>query len=282
MPKFLKYLFFSLAFLSTSLWYLYFSSPPKNFSVNFFDVGSGDAILLRTPDNFKILIDGGPSSKILEYLGKSLGPFDRKIDLLILSHPHQDHLFGAEEVLKKYDAGMVLGTGVLYSSPAYLDVLKIVKSKNINFMVAEQGKILKFGDLELNIVYPFESLAEKKMENVNNSSVVIKAKYKKVSFLFLGDAEQEAGEKILKGNFDLKADVLKVAHQGSKNAANNVYGFLEKVLPQIAVISVGSNQFGHPHKETLDDLKNHNINVVRTDEKGTINIESDGEKFWIK
>ena len=281
-PKFLKYLFFFLAFLSSSLWFLYFSSPPKNFSVNFFDVGSGDAILLRTPDNFKILIDGGPSSRVLEYLGKNLGPFDRKIDLLVLSHPHQDHMFGSAEILKKYDVGMVLGTGILYTSSAYLEVLGKIKNQNINFIVAEQGKILKFGDLELQIFYPFESLVGKKMDNVNNSSVIFRAKYKKVSFLFLGDAEQEAGERLLKTNFHLRSDVLKISHQGSRNAAQNVPGFLEKVSPILAVISVGENKFGHPHKETLDNLSKNNIKVLRTDEKGTITIESDGEKFWVK
>lgn len=275
-----SHIFLLLAFLSSAIWFYFFTSQQKFFRADFFDVGSGDAILLKTPDNFKVLIDGGPSSKILDHLGKSLGPVDRKIDLLIITHPHEDHIFGALEALNRYEVKMVLGTGTVHTSSIYLEFLNQVKKKNIDFKIAEQGQIYKFGDLELEILYPFESLVGKKVQNLNNSSIVFKAKYKKVNFLFLGDAEKEVGEKLFKKNISLSTSVLKVAHQGSKNGAQNFPGFLEVVKPQIAIILVGENKFGHPHKETLDKLEAKKIKILRTDE-GSVSIESDGENFWV-
>ncbi len=276
-----SHIFLLLVFLSSAIWFYFFTSQPKFFRADFFDVGSGDAILLKTPDNFKVLIDGGPSSKILDHLGKSLGPVDRKIDLLVITHPHEDHIFGALEVLNRYEVKMILGTGTVHTSSIYLEFLNQVKKKNIGFKIAEQGQIYKFGDLELEILYPFESLAGKKVQNLNNSSIVLKATYKKVNFLFLGDAEKEVGEKLLEKNIDLSASILKVAHQGSKNGAQNFPGFLEMVKPQIAIILVGENRFGHPHKETLDKLEAKKFKILRTDEDGSIKIESDGENFWV-
>lgn len=283
-PKIIKFLLLFLAFISSAVWYLYFTGQDKYFSINFYNVGSGDAALIKTPDNFKIMVDGGPSTRVLENLGRSLGSVDRKIDLLILTHPHEDHAFGALEILKKYDVGMILGTGVIHTSDAYLNFLEQIKKKNIKFVVAEQGQIFKFSDLELEVFYPFEKMDGKKTENLNNSSIVFMAKYKKFKTLFLGDAEKEVGEKLLKTNFDLTASVVKIAHQGSKNGCQNMPGLLEKINPQIAVILVGENKYGHPHKETLENLGKHKIKTLRTDKdskNGSVKIESDGEKFGI-
>jgi len=284
-PRHIKYLFFVLTFLASSIWFLVFSDMPKYFSIDFFDVGSGDAILIRTPDNFKILVDGGPSSRILERLGKAMGPLDRKIDLLILTHPHEDHVFGAFEALKRYEIKTVLGTGVVHTNAAYLEFLDQIKKKNINYTVAEQGQIFKFGELELEVLYPFEKLTGRKVDNLNNSSIVFRARYKSVKALFLGDIEEGAGEKLLKNNFDLRASILKTAHQGSKNGAQNLPTFLERVNPQISVILVGENKYGHPHKETIDNLNKKKIKTLRADKDskgGSVKIESDGETLWVK
>lgn len=284
-PRTIKYLFFGLSLLTASIWFLYFYQSPKFFTADFFDVGSGDAVLLRTPDNFKVLIDGGPSSKILERLGKATGPIDRKIDLLILTHPHEDHVFGALESVNKYDVKMVLGTGVVHTSSAYIEFLEKIKKKNISFTVVEQGQIFKFGELELEVLYPFEKLDGRKVENLNNSSIVLGVRYKNLKLLFLGDAELETGEKLLQKGVDLRASILKTAHQGSKNGAQNLPTFLDRVNPQISVILVGKNKYGHPHKETLENLEKKKIKTLRTDKNskgGSVKIESDGEKFWVK
>ena len=281
-PQLIKSLILILFFIGASVWGLYFSAPPKFLTVSFLDVGSGDAILIRTPDNFKIMIDGGPSNKVLNHLGNNLGPIDRSIDLLILTHPHQDHVLGALNILERYDVKKVFGTGVIHTGDYYISFLEKVKTKKIDFTPAEQGEVLRYGDLEIEVYYPFESLAGKKVASLNNSSIVFKARYGKNSFLFMGDAESEVGQKLLKSGLDLRADVLKVAHQGSKNGAQNVKGFLDKVKPQYAIIPVGENQYGHPHKETLDILDQKGIKVFRTDRAGSINIQSDGDKAWIK
>ena len=124
-------------------------------------------------------------------------------------------------------------------------------------------------------------MVEKKISNLNNSSIVLKAKYNRVKILFLGDAEEEVGKDLLETNLDLSASILKVSHQGSKNGAQNVPGFLEIVNPFVSIIPVGENKFGHPHQETLDNLEGKKIRTLRTDQDGTVEIMSDGEKFWV-
>jgi len=254
----------------------------KALEVDFLDVGQGDAILIKTPDHQRILIDGGPSNAVVNKLGENLPFFDKKIDLIILTHPHADHLDGLIEILKRYEVKKILSTGVIHTTPDYLSWLEEIKNQNVPMEIARAGQTLDFdGGIKMEIFYPSEDSAGRQVENLNNTSIVAKLVFGQTSFLFTGDAETEAEESLLVGDFDLQADVLKVAHHGSKNSTSQ--NFLEKVQPKFAVISVGAdNQFGHPNTMTLKRLENIGAEIFRTDQDGDIKIISDGEKINFK
>jgi len=258
------------------------SAESKALEVAFLDVGQGDAILIKTPDHQRILIDGGPSNAVVNKLGENLPFFEKEIDLIILTHPHADHLDGLIEVLKRYEVKKILSTGVTHTTPDYLAWLEEIKNKNIPMEIAVAGQMFDFGGgVEMEILYPAEDLTGKSVENLNDTSIVAKLIFGQTSFLFTGDAEMEVEEKLISGGADLKADVLKVGHHGSKNATGE--DFLEKVQPRFAVISVGAdNQFGHPNAMTLKRLEKIGAEILRTDEDGDIKMVSDGIKVEIK
>ncbi|HLD31187.1 MAG TPA: ComEC/Rec2 family competence protein [Patescibacteria group bacterium] len=247
--------------------------------VNFFDVGQGDSILIKTPNNQKILIDGGPDNGVLAKLGRSLPFYDKEIDLMILTHPHSDHLVGLVEVLKRYKVKKIISTGVIHTTPEYLAWLEEIKEQKIPLEIAIAGQVLDFGnETKMEILYPLENLAGQSVDDLNNTSIVSKLTFKDNSFLFMGDAEATAEEKIIASGADLKADILKIGHHGSKNATSE--NFLEKVDPQSAVISVGAkNKFGHPSGLVVNRLKREGTEILRTDIEGDIKFLGDGEAF---
>ncbi len=254
----------------------------KRLEVNFFDVGQGDAILIKTPDHQRILIDGGPSNAVLNKLGENLPFFEKEIDLVILTHPHADHLDGLIEVLKRYKVKKILTTGVVHTTPDYLVWLEEIKNQNIPVEIAIAGKMFDFGGgAEMEIFYPPEDLTGKSAEDLNDTSIVGKLIFGETSFLFTGDAEKEAEEKMIASGFDLKSDVLKIGHHGSRNATSE--NFLETVNPKFAVISVGeNNSFGHPNPTIINRLERVGVEIFRTDEEGDIKITSDGEEIDFK
>jgi competence protein ComEC len=279
--KNLKILFLFLSIINISIWSNYFSSFERNLSIHFVDVGNGDGIFIKTPDNFKIVVDGGPKNKFSDYLGINFPFLNKDIDLLVLSHPHEDHILGAIDILKNYNVKKILGSGIIFNSPAYSEFLEIAEEKNIDFIVARQGQNLKYGNLFLEVVYPFEYLSDKRTSNINNSSLILKVKYNNFSCLLLGDVEKDMADEILFSGVDIDSDVVKVSHQGAKNGIQNVSKFLDTVSTNIAVISVGENNYGHPSNETLNKLNSYGINVKRTDIHGDIVIKSDGIKYWV-
>ncbi|OGY41399.1 MAG: hypothetical protein A2Y82_00225 [Candidatus Buchananbacteria bacterium RBG_13_36_9] len=261
---------------------VYSQKDRQNLEVDFLDVGQGDAILIKTPYEQNILIDGGPSTKVLSQLGRHLAFFDKNLDLVILTHPHSDHVAGLVEVLRRYKVKKILMTGVVHTSPDYEAFLQEINKQNIPTEKAIAPKEIILGqDLNLQILYPLTDLSEKKIENLNDSSIVAKLIYKHNSFLLTGDAEAIVEQDLLNNKTDLKADVLKIAHHGSKYSTTAEY--LDAVKPQFAVISVGeNNNFGHPHLRTLDNLQKRQIEILRTDYSGTIALVSDGIDISIK
>jgi len=252
--------------------------------VDFLDIGQGDSILIKTPQGDDILIDGGPDASVLDGLGRNLPFYDRDIELMILTHPHSDHVAGLVEVLKRYEVKKVLYTGVLHTSPDYLEWLKIIKEKNIPLEIVKAGDGFQFGTgLHLDILYPFEELTNQKFKELNDSSIVSRLVYGQISFLLTGDAPVEVEEKLLDSVMagQLKSDVLKVGHHGSRYSSSPE--FLKAVKPQYAVIQCGKdNKFGHPHLSTLKKLENLGIKIFRNDLDGEIKIESDGMKLEVK
>ncbi len=250
------------------------SEKPNLLEVYFFDVGEGDATLIETPAHSQILIDGGPNKAVVEKLGRTLPFYDRKIELIILTHPDTDHLRGLIEVLKRYDTDLILSSNIKCDTTICQEWEKLIKDKNVPVKTALAGEIINLGD---NLTLKVLSAASASGGDSDNSgSMVTRLDYGKDSFLFTGDAEKDTEEKLIKSGENIIAEVLKVGHHGSKTSTEE--SFLEKVAPKIAVISVGkNNRYGHPTAEVLDRLAAFGAEILRTDQSGDIRIFSDGE-----
>lgn len=256
----------------------YSSRSDGKLYVTFFNVGQGDSVLIKTPLGQKVLIDGGPDDKVLGELGKSLPFYDRTIDIVILSHPHADHLTGLVEVFKRYKIKLLVLTGIDYNTPEYSDFLEVSKNKNIPIKLALASQSFDFGEsLKLELIYPEESLVGEKAEDLNDTSIVSKLIFNQISFLFTGDLEEDKQSELNKDLLDV--DILKVPHHGSKSSL--AADFLKFTTPEVSIISVGQNKFGHPSESILERLKNFGSKIWRTNE-GAIKIVSDGDNFWRK
>lgn len=256
------------AALAVLIWQL----PDDEFHVYFLNIGQGDSILIKTPENHQILVDGGPKNYVLQQLDEVMPFFDKSIDLVVITHPHADHVDGLVEVLKRYQVNAILMTGVDYPSPDYDEFLKVAAEKNIKVFIAKNDLDFKFGSVIFDVLYPNKPMLEEKLKNLNNSSIVAKVLYGGKSLLLVGDMELEEESLLIKTGLNLKADVLKVGHHGSRTSSSKK--FLDLVKPEIAVIQSGKgNPFGHPHKETLDKLKAAGIKqIYRNDLDGRVEI----------
>ena len=254
---------------------------PRFLEVTFFDVGQGDSIFIETSNKYQVLIDGGPSSSILlEKLGKAMPFYDRTIDLIILTHPESDHYKGLFEVLERYKIENILWTGILRDTNEWQEWMSLIEKEGVEIKIAEAGqRIILDNSSYIDILHPFKKLEGQEIKNSNDSSIVAYLSFNNISFLFTGDIAKKTELELIKK--DIKADVLKVAHHGSKTSSS--IEFLEAVLPDIAVIQVGKdNSYGHPHLEVLANLEQFGIEVLRTDKIGDIRIISDGDNYRIK
>jgi len=263
-------------------------SPPEELEVDFLDVGQGDAILIKSPFGQNILIDGGPDSKVIEGLGKNLPFWDKRIDLMVLTHPHDDHVTGLIEVIKRYSVKKILYTGVIHSAPNYLAWLEKIRERKIPLVIIDRPQKIVLGDdCYMEIIYPRKSFLAQETDNLNNSSIVARLVYGETKFLLTGDAEIEVEKELLNltpllarggGEVDLSAQVLKTGHHGSDTSSSEE--FLKAVSPQIAVIQVGKdNDFGHPSLRILKRLERAGAEILRTDKNGTVSLISDGKEI---
>jgi len=246
----------------------------------FFDIGQGDAIFIETPSNHQILIDGGPSSVILEKLGKEMDFWDRRIDLIILTHPDHDHIAGLIEVLKRYNVENILWTGVLKKTAEYDEWMKLIQKETNNIKIAQAGQKIITSNIFFEILYPFESLENQSIKNTNNTSIVSRLVFNNNCFILAGDIYSSVEREVANKQLDLDCEVLKIPHHGSKTSASKE--LLDNVTPQFAVISAGKdNSYGHPHDQVLEILADYDIRVLRTDQLGDIKIISDGDNITI-
>lgn len=253
-------------------------------SVDFFDVGQGDSIFIETSFGHQILIDGGPSASVISKLANEIPFFDRTIDLVILTHPEKDHIFGLLEVLKRYKVDNILWTGVKNDSGEYAEWIRLLKQSGANVKIAQVGERIIISDkskIFIDILNPENDLSEKNFLDLNNTSIVSLLSFGNNSFLFTGDISEKEEINLLKKGLLKKSDVLKVGHHGSKTSTSN--NFLEIVSPKFAVISVGKdNTYGHPNSEVLERLNKFGIQIFRTDKSGDIKIISDGSNLKVK
>lgn len=241
--------------------------------VVFLDVGQGDATLLQD-GSYQILVDGGPGMKVLEELGEQMAWMDKRLEVIIMTHPQEDHMEGLVHILDRYEVGLVIIPRVATDTLLQKEWLKRIQDKGIDWRFAWAGQIITAGDMSVQILAPFEDGAM--VRNVNEASVVARLVYgseskgqKELSFLLTGDMEKK-GENVLLARTDpilLDTDILKAGHHGSKTSTSTA--LVSAVTPQSAVISVGAdNKFGHPAQEVLDRLKD--IPVWRTDRDGAV------------
>lgn len=238
--------------------------------VHYIDVGQGDSILVQK-NNENMLIDTGTNAstdKLISYL-KNQGV--KRIDYLVLTHPHEDHIGGADAVIRDFDIGKIYMPKVSTSTRTFRDVIKAMRAKNLKATDPDLLTTFNVGDAKCVVYGPINRIKG----DFNTYSIVIKLTYKNNKFLFTGDAQSSNEQDMIEEGYDLSADVLKLGHHGSHTSTSDE--FLDKVNPKYAVVSCGKgNDYGHPHKETVTKLKNRNIPLYRTDEDGTIVCTSDG------
>lgn len=284
MKKFLPIIVL-VSVLSVTASLLWFRPSPKpvprisgQLVVHVLDVGQGDCILIQTPDRRNILVDGGPpdsADRVIDYL--TLNGVNR-IDLLVITHPHNDHIGGLPKVLQEFGVSDVLDSAYPHGSRTYRDILAVVEERKIGYREAAVVDQLHVGkDVRLDVFWPVE---DHKATGINNSSVVLRMSYRDISMLLAGDIQTDAEGRLLAHRQDLQSTILKVAHHGSKDSTSNE--FLQVVKPSFAVISVGAgNPYGHPSSGTLRRLNSARAKVYRTDEHGTVVFTTDGRKIQV-
>lgn len=267
--------------LNFFVWQQVFALQSANLEVYFLDVGQGDSQFIETPDNRQIIIDGGPGDAVLGELGKIMSFSDRKIDIVVLSHPEIDHIQGLVAVLKKYKADYILQTGVERDFKEFYewqDILAAQQEQGAKIINVKAGDVVYLGAIAFEILAPLKDLSGINMEESSNEAcLVAKLSYGANSFLFTGDISFEIEAQIDKS---ADCDVLKVSHHGSKYATSE--SFLAAISPKIAVIEVGKNSYGHPTDEALQRLEKFGIQTLRTDKSGTIKIVSNGDALQIQ
>ncbi len=272
---------FFLGFFSVNL----YKFSDNNLHVVMCDVGQGDAIFIRTPSKSNILIDGGPDDSVLDCLNNNLPFWDKKIDLIILTHPHADHLNGLKYVLERYTVLHFVTEKIESKSQGFKSLEPKLAAKNLTAKYIYAGdKIIFTNNLVFTTMWPDKEWVASQEARLNpkldfnNTSLVELLTYGNFKALFTGDA----GVKIEDGIVQKvgKINLLKVPHHGSRTGMSDY--FLSSVRPDLALISAGKgNSYGHPAKFSLDLLNKHNIKTLRTDIDGEIEVVTDGKDYWL-
>ena len=261
----------------------------------FCDVGQGDGILIMTPGGSQVIIDSGPGTKIVECLGKYMPFWDRTIEMMLLTHPQKDHMEGQVEIFARYRVEKVFTTGIKSESELYNAWEKELRAEMAKIYTPKAGDILilesirgqtskEVGPLQANlaleILWPdaaslsnWQSHAPK---DLNDSAIVARLTYGSICAYLTGDITKE----ILETLVDRTCQILKIAHHGSRTGTSE--SILNSVSPSIAVIQLGKNSYGHPHKEVLDLLSAKGIKVLRNDKEADIVLETNGKTLSIK
>ena len=272
---------FSILAFAVLLFFCLNSLPDGKLHVYVLDVGQGDSILIQTPFDERVLIDGGPDNKVIEQLSKVMPFYEKEIDLVILTHPDADHVNGLVDVLKRYHVKAVMMTGLTQFSSDYNAFLNQVSQRNTPVFFVGNKNDFRFGNVVFDILFPMSSLQGTTFVKSNNSSIAFRLMYGKNIFYFSGDMEAEKEFELVNSNLDLRTDFLKVSHHGSNTSSTGI--FLDKLKPRFAAISCGvNNKFHHPHPVTIENLQKRGIRIYRTDLDGIIEAVSDAKEIQFK
>jgi competence protein ComEC len=251
-------------------------TPVSGLQVTFLDVGQADSILVQA-GGANMLVDAGTNSTANSLVSTLKDKGISKFDVLVGTHPHEDHIGGMDAVINQFGIGKVYMPQVSENTKTFADVLQAIKNKGLTITTPVPGTSFNLGTVVCSILAPNSPI----YTDMNDYSIVMRLFYGNTSLILTGDAGADSEKEMLAKGFTLKSDVLKVGHHGSTSATTP--GFLKAVSPKYAVIEVGQgNDYGHPHKETLDKLNAAGIKIYRTDLNGSISFVSDGSKFTIK
>ncbi|WP_415296816.1 ComEC/Rec2 family competence protein [Clostridium perfringens] len=253
------------------------SKVPKDseLMISYMDVGQGDAAYIKVNGN-DILIDAGPRSNSKELLEQLKAKNIDDFELVIATHPHEDHIGGMVDVFKEYEVKSFYSPKITHTTKTYENLVKAVKDEGLKTKELKGGMVIDLGEgTKFEVFTPQKS----EYEELNDYSPIMKLSFGDTSYLFTGDAEKLAEEEALaKYKTSLDSDVIKFGHHGSSSSSSNA--FIEAVSPKYGIISCAKdNKYGHPHRETLDIIKKYNIKTFRTDTDGEIILTSDGKSI---
>ena len=271
----------ALAAYVVVVWVLVYAEAPRGvLTVAVLDVGQGDAIYIESPTGVQVVVDGGPGSALLRQLPTVMPFFDRSLDALIETHPDLDHIGGFVDVVGRYSVGAFVEPGIPKDTESATVLEQEITDNNIPRYIARRGMTLDLGGgAYIEVLYPDRDVSRLNQNIANEGCVVMRLVYREVSMLLTCDMSAEMEGRVLELEGDeLASDILKVAHHGSKYSSSDA--FVAAVSPAFAAISVGVNTYGHPAQPTLDTLAAHGVQVLRTDQEGTIVFTSDGESVW--
>ncbi|MYA62946.1 MAG: DNA internalization-related competence protein ComEC/Rec2 [Dehalococcoidia bacterium] len=266
--------------IAVVVWTVALSRPEGMLKVVFADVGQGDMTIITTPSGQTIVVDGGPDpERAVQVLDAQMPFWKRTLSLVVLSHPHSDHISGLSEILRRYDVEHILESRSEYESADYMAWSRLTESESAQFLEPRPGTRLSFpGGVEVHVLGPPDATV-----NANDASVVVRVVYGNASFLLTGDVFRDGERWLLGSGHVLDSDVLKVAHHGSDTSSSAP--FLGAVSPRAAVISAGQdNRFGHPDPEVVERLEGlmPPSRIFKTFERGTITFETDGSALSVK
>ncbi|EDT77444.1 ComEC/Rec2 family competence protein [Clostridium perfringens] len=253
------------------------SKVPKDseLMISYMDVGQGDAAYIKVNGN-DILIDAGPRSNSKELLEQLKAKNIDDFELVIATHPHEDHIGGMVDVFKEYEVKAFYSPKITHTTKTYENLVKAVKDEGLKTKELKGGMVIDLGEgAKFEVFTPQKS----EYEELNDYSPIMKLSFGDTSYLFTGDAEKLAEEEALaKYKTSLDSDIIKFGHHGSSSSSSNA--FIEAVSPKYGIISCAKdNKYGHPHRETLDIIKKYNIKTFRTDTDGEIILTSDGKSI---
>jgi competence protein ComEC len=263
------------------LWAAVFTLPDGRLHVYALDVGQGDALLLRTPQGHVILVDGGPDPVLLATrIGEALPFWERDIDLLLVTHDDSDHIGGLAPLLQRYRVARVLRAGEPASGEVSLALQDSLAAAGLSPQRVGRGTEITLGECMLSVLHPGPRVVHNAPAD-NDASMVIRVQQGRFAMLLTGDIGETTEGTLLASDLPLEAIALKVSHHGSPSSST--MSFLEAVTPQLAVISVGQdNRYGHPDAAVIQRLHDAGALVLRTDQQGTIEIATDGERVWVR
>ena len=260
-------------------WYLKTHTPRGLLTVAFLDVGQGDAVYIRTPEGKQMLYDAGPDSSVIRRLGEVMPKFSKTLDMIVLSHPDQDHVAGFSDVLRRFDVKAIIDSGYVgeVGNPFYKDIFSVAKEKDIPILWGSEGTIINLGGgVKGEILSPDGRYS---VGDTNIASIVMKLTYGSSSLLLSGDLPFEMEEKIVaEYGSTLDVDIFKAGHHGSNTASGEK--LLHAMTPRLIVVSSGKgNKYGHPSKSVTDRFDRLSIPWLNTAEKGAIVLESNGKEW---